>query len=212
MGGRLILEVAENLSPKIVCSSEGNFHHLPGRHFMVTDAILKKVTGLVTPDPLIAEFPLPEQATLLNLFPLVALDQVADPGNMGTLMRSALAFGWGGIFFLPGCCDPWSDKVVRASRAALFRLPWRLGTKEELLELKETNQLIGYVADIEGIAETKIPPQERILLLLSNEAAGPTPWSSRLGEKIMIPMKGEMESLNVAVAGSILMYAIYGKK
>lgn len=66
---------------------------------------------------------------------LLALDRVQDPGNMGTLMRSALAFGWDGVFLLPGCCDPFNEKAVRASRGAALRLPTCSGTLEDLKQV-----------------------------------------------------------------------------
>ncbi|PNG99278.1 putative tRNA/rRNA methyltransferase YsgA, partial [Tetrabaena socialis] len=63
---------------------------------------------------------------------LLVLDAVQDPGNLGTLVRSALAFGWHGLCLLPGCCDPFNDKAVRASRGAVLRLPIAYGSLDEL--------------------------------------------------------------------------------
>jgi hypothetical protein len=68
---------------------------------------------------------------------LLALEGVQDPGNLGTLLRTACAFGWDAVLLLPGCCDPYNDKALRASRGAAFKLPVAVATAgwPELLEL-----------------------------------------------------------------------------
>jgi len=178
--------------------------------YQVTEPVLKKITGLVSPEPIAAEFPLPKPSTLIHHSPLLVLDSIRDPGNLGTLMRTALALGWKGIFFLPSCTDPFGDKAVRASRGALFKLSWKEGTWEELVQLKKQENFQAYIADVEGLSLEKCPRSDKILLLLSNEAQGMSARSESFGQKITIPMKGEMESLNVAVAGAILMYYMHG--
>ncbi|GLC77281.1 hypothetical protein PLESTF_001914900 [Pleodorina starrii] len=85
---------------------------------------------------------------------LLVLDGVQDPGNLGSLARSALAFGWGGLLLLPGCCDPLNDKAVRASRGALLRLPTAAGSLGELAEAAEGRPgLLLLSADMEEGAE-----------------------------------------------------------
>ncbi|GLI63703.1 hypothetical protein VaNZ11_006752, partial [Volvox africanus] len=80
---------------------------------------------------------------------LLVLDGVQDPGNLGTLARSALAFGWGGLFLLHGCCDPFNEKAVRASRGALLRLPLAAGSLEELQDAAREAELLLLSADME---------------------------------------------------------------
>ncbi|GIL51885.1 hypothetical protein Vafri_7793, partial [Volvox africanus] len=80
---------------------------------------------------------------------LLVLDGVQDPGNLGTLARSALAFGWGGLFLLHGCCDPFNEKAVRASRGALLRLPLAAGSLEELRDAAREAELLLLSADME---------------------------------------------------------------
>ncbi|GIM15690.1 hypothetical protein Vretimale_18435, partial [Volvox reticuliferus] len=94
---------------------------------------------------------LPTSATTSVVSPvrLLVLDGVQDPGNLGTLARSALAFGWGGLFLLHGCCDPFNDKAVRASRGALLRLPLAAGSLEELREAAREAGLLLLSADME---------------------------------------------------------------
>jgi TrmH family RNA methyltransferase len=209
-GCKLVKEIASDLKPKRVFV-ESLADSLPGtENIQVTGQVLKKITGLISPEPIAAEFPLPLPTDLTQTFPLLVLDSIRDPGNLGTLARTALALGWQGIFFLPSCTDPFSDKVLRASRGALFRLPWQEGTWEELAHLKKCAKLNAYIADVQGEALETCIPSMRTILLLSNEAKGIARPSDNFGTKITIPMKGAMESLNVAVAGAILMYHLNG--
>ena len=173
-------------------------------HVLVSEGVMKKITGLTNPEGIAAEFSLPEPSTLEGKAPILVLDQINDPGNMGTLIRTALALGWEGVFILPGSVDPFHEKVIRASRGALFRLPWREGSWEELKALK----LKGYTADIEGVPLREIVKEKRIALVMSNEAQGVSKEGRAFGEGITIPMRGEMESLNVAVSGTIMMYVL----
>lgn len=174
--------------------------------FLTTPPVLKKLIGLPSYEPIAAEFPLPTPSELEGAGPLLVLDAIRDPGNMGTLLRTALGMGWQGVFLLPTCVDPFHDKVIRASRGALFQLPWRQGDWRELLLFQKKQALKLYVADIEGTPLKKATLDTKALLLLSNEARGVSEECKELGEKITIPMPGGTESLNVAVAGSILMF------
>lgn len=173
----------------------------------VSLSAMKKITGLSTPEGIAAEFPLPEPSDLNKKAPLLALDRISDPGNMGTLLRTALALRWEGVFFLPGCVDPFHEKVLRSSRAALFRLPWKEGSWEELQQFALTR----YTADTQGLPINEIKPNRDIILLLSNEGEGVSDRGSHFGQKITIPISSSMESLNVAVAGSIMMYVLNSK-
>ena len=159
-----------------------------------SSAVFRKITQQSSPEGIAAEFPLPSPSSLLGLDYLLVLDAVADPGNLGMLLRSALALGWQGVLLLEGCVDPFNPKAISAARSALFHLPYRFGTIEEI-----DAPLL--VADLQGERPTY---QKRCALVLGNESQGP----SIKGPKVSIPQRGEMESLNVAAAGSILMYTL----
>ena len=207
-GNKLVYEVAAHLPPKKWFMTEEHPTSAIGKVYLVTPAVMKKITGLPSPEPIAAEFPLPGPQNLKGKAPLLALDAIRDPGNLGTLIRTALALGWAGVFFLPTCADLFHEKAIRASRAAPFHLPWQTGTWEELELLCKTHNLKTYIADMEGTALTALQPSAHTLLVLSNEAQGVQGRAKGFGQKITIPMQGEMESLNVAVAGSILMYIL----
>ncbi|KAK8709961.1 hypothetical protein V6N13_145308 [Hibiscus sabdariffa] len=153
---------------------------------------------------------------------ILVLDGVQDPGNLGTLIRSAMAFQWGGIFLLPGCCDPFNEKALRASRGASFQLPIVSGSWNHLETLKGTlnmKMLAGH-PDIDW--KTKKPfslSQEFVnslshaplCLVLGSEGRGLSEKSQLECELVSIPMSGKFESLNVSVAGGIFLYMLQPK-
>ncbi len=170
----------------------------------VTPEILKKITGVMNPEPLAALVQIPPFQNLEKSPYLLVLDGIADPGNLGTLIRSALALGWSGVYITENSCDPFNEKALRAAKGATFRLPIQEGSWEELVNLIKPYQV--FVADIEGSPPSKIPPKPPIALILSKESKGPRKEACQNPfQKITIPMSGLMESLNVSAAGAILL-------
>ena len=187
-----------------------------GRHYKVTPEIMKKISGVVSPGSLAAECILPDSVDLSQKQLVLVLDGVSDPGNLGTLLRTALSFGWDGAFILPSSCDPYNEKALRAAKGATFRLPLQFGTVDDLKKMRSYHV---YVADPKGEATSSFESpstrlrtslrtafQKPMLLVLGNEAHGVSIEVRALGEPVAIPMKGDMESLNVAVAGGVLLY------
>lgn len=172
--------------------------------YLVSEAILKKITGLNQPDGFAAELPLPPPKPLHNKKHLLILDQIADPGNLGTLLRTALALNWDGVIFTPGTVDLFNDKALRAAKGAQFYLPYARMTPEEISSLN----LHFYTADLEGPALGKSRFEPPLALILSSEGQGAGSWSNPIAKKIHIPMNKEVESLNVATSGAILLYAM----
>jgi TrmH family RNA methyltransferase len=172
----------------------------------VTQPIIEKVAGITTNDPLIAEVVLPNPQSVDQCERLLILDRLQEPGNVGTLLRTALALGWDGVVLIEGSVDPFNDKALRASRGALFRLPYCIGMLADVERLMSSRQL--YVADLKGTAAGSFTPARPFMLAMGREASGPSEELLRLGQPIAILMPGAMESLNVAAAGAILMYAL----
>ncbi|CBI40848.3 unnamed protein product, partial [Vitis vinifera] len=150
---------------------------------------------------------------------ILVLDRIQDPGNLGTLLRSAMAFRWGGVFLLSGCCDPFNGKALRASRGASFQLPIVSGSWIHLETLKnefqmkmiaghpDSNQKRKPVSPLsQGLADSlaDVP----LCLVLGSEGSGLSEKSWQLCELVSIPMAGEFESLNVSVAGGIFLYML----
>lgn len=155
------------------------------------------------------EVDLPVKKDFFGMKRILAFDGVSDPGNLGTLMRTALAFNFDGCFLLPGSVDPFHSKVIRASKGASFILPLAFGTIEDLFALREKNNLELLAADLHGEMAEKLSP-DRFILTLGNEGVGLTEALKRESTLITLPISSKMESLNVAAAGAILMYLFRG--
>lgn len=170
----------------------------------VTRDIIKKISSVENPDCVIAEFAMPKMGSLIQKNRIIACDQIQDPGNLGTIIRSSLALGWDGLFLIEPCCDPFNDKALRAAKGATFELPLQRGTWEDLSHFEHQ----ALVADVQGEKPEQFIHEKKILLIVGNEGQGVYPPENFPHKKVSIPMPGPMESLNVAVASSILMYAL----
>jgi TrmH family RNA methyltransferase len=146
---------------------------------------------------------------------VLVLDAIQDPGNVGTLVRSAVAFGLDAVIALDGTVDPWGTKAVRASAGMMFRLPVVRCTIGEALGVLESKGVSVLVASAEG---TRLPPasalgpdraRRGVALVLGNEGVGVRRELREVADMaVAVPMPGPAESLNVGVAGSILMYEL----
>jgi TrmH family RNA methyltransferase len=138
---------------------------------------------------------------------VLILDAVREPGNAGTLLRSASAAGVQAVFVAPGSADPISAKVVRAGMGAHFRLPIHSLEWDAIGRHIESAGLTVCLADMHGRACWEAPMDAAIALIIGGEAEGASPAARRLThETISVPMESGVESLNAAVAGSILMF------
>lgn len=165
----------------------------------ITPEILKKITGLQQPESMAAVVPLPPPADLRGKTWILVLDQINDPGNLGTLLRTALALGWEGVFITENSVDPYNEKALRAAKGATFFLPIAYGSWEDLKHWHL------YAADMDGTPFEQAHIQTPLALVLGNEAHG---ISRPIQHKLSIPMNGQSESLNVAIAGGILLHAL----
>lgn len=140
---------------------------------------------------------------------VLVLDAVQDPGNVGTLIRTAFALGAAGTLLLPGTADPRNPKVLRGAMGATFRLPVVPLTEEELMAWSRREEVNIWAADIEGRAVERTERPRRVALVVGNEGAGVGPSVLRLArQRVAIPLVRGAESLNVAVAAGILLYEV----
>lgn len=141
---------------------------------------------------------------------LLILDAVQDPGNVGTLLRAARAFGLSGAIALDGTADPWSPKTVRAAAGAALSLGIATAHWSEAGPALEKAGVDLYLADASGDPVTAVAaPDGRWALVVGNEGAGPrAEVAGAAARTVAIPMPGGSESLNAAVAGSILLFAL----
>lgn len=172
----------------------------------ITEPLLKKMSGLPAPETLAAEIIMPAQSDLSSSCWILALDGVADPGNLGSLLRSASALGWDGVWMLPSTCDPYNDKALRAAKGATFHIPWRQGDMGSFLAFAKTRPFSVCIADKEGPPVRPLLPP--CILIMGSEGKGASDVLKNQYTTISIPMMGSIESLNVAAAGAILLHAL----
>lgn len=177
--------------------------------YLVNEAILKKVSKASTFEKIIGICSLPEHKELSNR--VLIFDRLQDPGNIGTLLRASASFGFEDVIFLKGTCSPFNFKAVAASEGALFFVHLHFYEEDETIALlnEQGYCIIGSALRDARPMEGYDYPKGNIALILGNEGQG---MSSSLLSKTDVNLKismEKMESLNVAMAGSILMHDIY---
>ncbi len=179
---------------------------------------INTISGTETPQGLVAVFPQPE-TDLTKLCEqkhrrILLCEEIQDPGNLGTLLRSALAFGFELIILIKNCVDPFSLKVVRSSAGALFGLDVAIGEKRGLIGRLQKEKVTVMAADAAGKDIGSIRPlcrpEDRLMLAVGSEARG---LSRRIldqaDHRVRIAHSRNVESLNAAVAGSVIMRQVY---
>ena len=179
--------------------------------YLVSEEVMAKLSDTVTPQGVVAVCRTPkvrELAAQNGL--LVALENTANPANLGAIARSAEAFGVGGIVISSTSCDPYSPKSLRAGMGALLRLPIYVvpDFREALLQLQKGGmELYASVVTNNATDITKAPKSQGRVLLIGNEAGGLTDETTAICDhKVTIPMIGRAESLNAATAATVLIW------
>lgn len=140
---------------------------------------------------------------------LVLLDAVQDPGNAGTIVRTAAALGAAAVLALPGTVDLWNAKVVRSAMGASFTMPAFSCTWEELDLFRRRSAVALWGADAGGSPLDSLTAPDRLGLVVGNEGSGLSPESlGRVDVLASLPIDSAVESLNVAVATGILLYQL----
>lgn len=187
-----------------------------GEVIEVTPAILQKVTRRDNAQAVVGVF---EQVwtPLADLAPSaaqtwVALHRVRDPGNLGTIIRTADSAGCGGVILVGECCDAFSVEAVRATMGSIFALPIVRSGEDEFAAWRA-----GWPGSVVGTLLTATVDHRQAsyatptLVLMGNEQAGLTPQMAALCDvNVKIPMRGRADSLNLAVATGIMIYATMG--
>ena len=182
------------------------------RVYLAPRSLLEAVCDTRTPQGVCASFdliaPLPPEDAPGRI---VALDGTQDPGNVGTIWRTADAAGFGGLLFGAGCADPLSPKVQRAAMGSGFRLPFMQSDDlpATLNDLRARGWTV-IASDLRGLDFYSHPdPGEKYVLVIGSEARGISE-ATRAGADMLLklPMRGGAESLNAAVAAGIMMYEL----
>ena len=212
-GNRLLAENDKNIT---------NYVKKRSSLLVVSDTVFKSVSEIKTPQGILAVVEMPDYGLLDKGFleqaytkngkiKLLVLEDTADPGNLGTIMRTAEAAGVTGVIMGKGTVDIFNPKVVRSTMGSIFRLPFAYveDLKETIKELK--NQGISfYATHLKGKKSYKdIKYSDRSAILVGNEARGLSNEVADLADTyVLIPMKGKVESLNAAVAAALIMYEV----
>ena len=196
----------------VLCTSQALLPALPGhvRAVLVPEEVMASLAPSKTPQGVLAvcaleDRPLPRT---LEGSRYVVLDGVQDPGNVGTVLRTADAFWCDGVFLVGGCADLWSPKTLRASMGAAFRCPVWSCTAQELSDLLRRSGIPLWGAALrEDTADVKAVDWSRAALAIGSEGQG---LSRELLEmcdgSVRIPMREHCESLNAAAAAAVLIW------
>ena len=165
---------------------------------------MKSISNLQNPSDilLLAEMPEQREPDLSQKGLFLLLDEIQDPGNMGTILRFADWFGVKGIYCSPDCADIYNPKVVQSSMGSFMHLPVIYKPLNELNQVLSSGLV--YAADLDGESLFDVKFPEQTFLLLGNEGQGIKPELFTNTKKVHIPGFGKAESLNVAIAGSII--------
>ena len=187
-----------------------------GEVLEVTREILEKISRKDNPQMVVAVFA-QRVASLADIDPSsndtwVALEQVRDPGNLGTIIRTADAAGIGGVILIGDCVDPFSVETVRATMGSVFALPIVKCTREDFLadRARWTGSVVGTLLTATH-SHRSAPYKRPTLVIMGTEQSGLTPEIAAACDlNVKIPMRGRADSLNLSVATGIMIYAAAG--
>lgn len=173
---------------------------------VVADNLFARLSDEVTPQGILAVLKIPKVLPVSPRNNALLLDGVSDPGNLGTIIRTANAAGYEDIYLINGA-DPFSPKCVRSAMSGLFFVRIHIGSREEILASLDGIPLV--CADMDGENVFEFTPPKRFCLVIGNEANGVSESIRKNCERtIRIPMRKTCESLNAGVSAGILMYML----
>jgi len=228
-GLKLVIEAIElGRAPRILMyGPDAATHPMLRRAIQATEAadgeiievsrdILEKVSRRDNPQAVVAVFP-QIFTPLADLKPSaapcwVALQAVRDPGNLGTIVRTADSAGCGGVILVGDCCDPYSVEAVRATMGSIFAVPLVKASVAEFIAWRKTwpGSVVGtLLSATHGYRDA--PYRAPTLILMGNEQAGlPPELAAACDVTVKIPMRGRADSLNLSVATGIMIYTVTG--
>ena len=218
-GLRIVREVPEELLEELyVAESFASSDRYSEADFpkteIVTDEVFRFLSDTVTPQGILAIVKKPSYSFALSSYKerarILLLDDIQDPGNLGTILRTAEAAGTDLVILSEGCADLFNPKVIRSTMGSIFRVPFLTENPVSAIpKLKEAGIAV-YGAALEGAVDFRsVSFPEKTAIVIGNEGNGISSEVLNLvDEKIKIPMEGKVESLNAAVSTAILLYLI----
>jgi len=173
----------------------------------VSEPVLRSLSETVTPQGILAVVPQPKLQAPAKPSLVLVLDRLRDPGNLGTILRTATAVGVDEVLLGPGTVDPYNSKVIRAGMGAHFRLPLTVGLNWSQIA-ERLRGLSVWLADARGeLVYDAVDWRQPAALIVGGEATGASDEAAALAHgRLRIPMRGDTESLNTAVAAAVILF------
>lgn len=204
--GKRIVEDAINAKAVefiVTCDESADFANT----YLVNHSLYEKISDTKSPQGIMAVCKIPEIST--NVFDghIVVCDGIKDPGNLGTVIRTAECAGFGAVLLINDCVDAYNPKTVRSTMGSIFRIPVFEFTVDDLKKLDDYTLAVTMLDGAVDIFKAEFG--EKVALVIGSEANGVSDEIKKLAQlPVKIPMCGEAESINAAVAAGIAMYAI----
>ncbi|MGN0812817.1 MAG: TrmH family RNA methyltransferase [Candidatus Coproplasma sp.] len=197
--------IKANMDVDVIICTENLSKSFPDAQ-IVTDAVFSKISTEKSPQGVLAVVNIPNKELCAPVGDCLLLDRLQDPGNLGTIIRTANAAGYGDIY-LVNCTDAYSPKAIRASMGGVFNVNLYEGSLEEVLGVLDGVQILS--ADMDGENVFSFIPKQRYCLCIGNEGNGLSDEvMARSDNTVKIPMRDSCESLNAAISAAIAMYAL----
>ena len=212
-GDHLINEAYNANRLKILLSSNDDILNKYDKceKYKVSEDIIKKLSQTTSPQGLVGICDIKDTSVDYKKYQhILILDDVKDPGNIGTLIRTSLAFDIDLIVMSNDSCDIYNDKVVRASQGAIFNIDIVYKDLKDEIKLMKNNNIKIISTSLSAIIDVKdIKKMNKYAIILGNEAKGVSEDIQKMADiNVIIPISKKMESLNVAIAGAIMMYEV----
>ena len=218
-GYHLVNEASKtNLLEAIISTDEKELKKINNvKRYLVNDAIINKIATTKNPQNILGIVKMLDHS-ITNLVPiikenktkLIMLDDVNDPGNLGTIIRTAAGLGYDGIIMSPNTVDLYNEKVIRSTQGVMFKIPIIKANLQEVIKLLKKEKVFCIGTALTNAKDVKhITKKDKFAICLGNEAKGISKEVlDNMDENVKIAMNNDVESLNVSIAAGIIMYEI----
>lgn len=216
-GYHLVNEASKtNLLEAIISTDEKELKKINNvKRYLVNDAIINKIATTKNPQNILGIVKMLDH-NITNLVPiikenktkLIMLDDVNDPGNLGTIIRTAAGLGYDGIIMSPNTVDLYNEKVIRSTQGVMFKIPIIKANLQEVIKMLKKEKVFCIGTALTNAKDVKhITKKDKFAICLGNEAKGISKEVlDNMDENVKIAMKKDVESLNVSIAAGIIMY------
>ena len=205
-----------NLLEAIISTDEKELKKINNvKRYLVNDAIINKIATTKNPQNILGIVKMLDH-NITNLLPiikgnktkLIMLDDVNDPGNLGTIIRTAAGLGYDGIIMSPNTVDLYNEKVIRSTQGVMFKIPIIKANLQEVIKLLKKEKVFCIGTALTNAKDVKhITKKDKFAICLGNEAKGISKEVlDNMDENVKIAMNNDVESLNVSIAAGIIMY------